>query len=423
MAARKGWSGMAGYIDRVRASTLMLQRGIDALILCEPEAFRYATSASPGPASLFRRAGASFAVIPQRPELPVAAVVTDFDAKRIGSAAPELILRTHPCWIESIFLESKPQASFLEQQLEHAAQALGRPDDFSRPATFDISLAVAELVNVLSELGLSGGRLGLDLDFVPAADFQQMAALMGGFALSNGSPVLDRMRAVKSDREIALLKFGIEYSELGYKRMEADACTGMRVAELIGLYRAGVDEASAGSGHGVSTAEFLTLGALPRTVEHAAEPGDPLKADMVCSVDGYQADMSRNFVFGPPSPEQARLHAIAEEAFETGLAALRPGKLLSDVHRAASEGLARNGLRSYRRGHFGHGVGLSVFSEQWPFIAADSDVEIEPGMVLAFEIPLYVGGLASFNLEDQFLITDDGAVSMNSLPRNLGSLG
>ena len=40
-------------------------------------------------------------------------------------------------------------------------------------------------------------------------------------------------------------------------------------------------------------------------------------------------------------------------------------------------------------------------------------------MVLAFEIPLYVDGLASFNLEDQFLITASGPVSMNRLPRKL----
>ncbi|MER8753424.1 M24 family metallopeptidase [Mesorhizobium sp. M1050] len=133
--------------------------------------------------------------------------------------------------------------------------------------------------------------------------------------------------------------------------------------------------------------------------------------------------MSRNFTFGPPSAEQAELHAIAERAFEDGLASLVPGTTLAQVHRGATDSLARQGLRSYRRGHFGHGVGQSVFSEQWPFIAADSDVVIEAGMVLAFEIPLYIDGLASFNLEDQFLITPNGPVAMNRLPRRLEVIG
>ncbi|RUW43864.1 M24 family metallopeptidase, partial [Mesorhizobium sp. M8A.F.Ca.ET.021.01.1.1] len=145
--------------------------------------------------------------------------------------------------------------------------------------------------------------------------------------------------------------------------------------------------------------------------------------DMVCTVGGYASDMSRNFTFGPPSADQAELHAIAERAFEDGLAELVPGNTLAHVHRVATDSLARQGLRSYRRGHFGHGVGQSVFSEQWPFIAAGSDVVIEPGMVLAFEIPLYIDGLASFNLEDQFLITPDGPVAMNRLPRRLEVIG
>jgi len=211
-------------------------------------------------------------------------------------------------------------------------------------------------------------------------------------------------------------------SEAGLSRLQRHAAPGMRQAELIALYREGVAGAATGSRQ-ASTAEYMTLGARAKSADVPAAMGDPLKCDMVCTLGGYAADMSRNFVFGPPSADQAELHAIAERAFEAGLAELMPGRPISGVHRAATESLARQGLRSYRRGHFGHGVGQSVFSEQWPYIAADCDAEIEAGMVLAYEIPLYIDGLASFNLEDQFLITTDGPVSMNRLPRTLGVIG
>jgi Xaa-Pro dipeptidase len=167
----------------------------------------------------------------------------------------------------------------------------------------------------------------------------------------------------------------------------------------------------------------VTLGARAKGTEAEAAAGDPLKCDMVCTVGGYASDMSRNFTFGPPSADQAELHAIAERAFDDGLAALVAGNTLGQVHQVATDSLARQGLRSYRRGHFGHGVGQSVFSEQWPFIAPGSDVRIEAGMVLAFEIPLYIDGLASFNLEDQFLITPGGPRPMNRLPRRLERIG
>jgi len=42
-------------------------------------------------------------------------------------------------------------------------------------------------------------------------------------------------------------------------------------------------------------------------------------------------------------------------------------------------------------------------------------------MVMAFEVPLYITGVGGLNIEDQFLVTHTGAMSMNRLPRSLGS--
>ena len=82
--------------------------------------------------------------------------------------------------------------------------------------------------------------------------------------------------------------------------------------------------------------------------------------------------------------------------------------------------LARLGLPSYRRGHFGHGVGPSVFSEQSRFTAADSGVAIGPDMVLAFGIPLYVEGVASYNLKEQVRVTPEGPQTTSTIGRELG---
>jgi Xaa-Pro aminopeptidase len=348
--------------------------------------------------------------------------VADFNAAQMRTAAPEAVVRSHPIWIESAPMETGSNGS-LAERIEAGLASLGRAPDFSRPATFDLAGSVRQLQALLEEFGLERATLGIDLDFVPAADFGAIQTLLPDCPIVDGSPVLDRLRAIKSQREIDLLQQGIFLSEAGLERLQVDAMAGMRQADLIALYRKGVAEAAAGLSHPVVTAEYVTLGARAKGADARAMAGDPLKCDMVCTVGGYASDMSRNFTFGAPSADQAELHAIAERAFEDGLAALVPGNTLAHVHRVTTESLARQGLRSYRRGHFGHGVGQSVFSEQWPFIAADSDVVIEAGMVLAFEIPLYIDGLASFNLEDQFLIAADGPVAMNRLPRRLETIG
>ncbi|TPN47942.1 aminopeptidase P family protein [Mesorhizobium sp. B1-1-9] len=414
---------MTGFVDRQRAAHLMQRAGIAALVLSAPEAFHYATGAWIGPAGLFRRAGGGFVVIPARQDLPIGVVVADFNAAQLRTAAPEAVVRSHPIWIESAPVETVSHGLPLAGRIEAGLASLGRAPDFSRPATFDLSGSVRQLQSLLAEFGLARATLGVDLDFIPAADFAAIQALLPDCPMVDGSPVLDRLRAIKSQREVDLLQQGIFLSEAGLERLQVDAMAGMRQADLVALYRQGVADAAAGLSHTVATAEYVTLGARAKGADAKATAGDPLKCDMVCTAGFYASDMSRNFTFGPPSADQAELHAIAERAFEDGLAALMPGNTLAHVHRVTTESLARQGLRSYRRGHFGHSVGQSVFSEQWPFIAADSDVEIEAGMVLAFEIPLYIDGLASFNLEDQFLITPDGPRPMNRLPRRLEGIG
>ncbi|MER9242723.1 aminopeptidase P family N-terminal domain-containing protein [Mesorhizobium sp. M0633] len=126
---------MTGFVDRERATDLMQRAGIEALVLCEPEAFQYATGAWIGPAGLFRRAGAGFVVIPKRGDLPIGVVVADFQAARLRAAMAGAVLRTHAIWIESASLEPATADRPVAQRIE--AGLVGRAPGFSRPATFE----------------------------------------------------------------------------------------------------------------------------------------------------------------------------------------------------------------------------------------------------------------------------------------------
>ena len=95
---------------------------------------------------------------------------------------------------------------------------------------------------------------------------------------------------------------------------------------------------------------------------------------------------------------------------------------MSEVHRVTTEAMGRAGFPGYTRGHFGHGLGAGLGSEEWPFLSRQSDVIIEPGMVLAFETPWYVDGAGGMIIENQLLITADGHEIMNRLPSGLVSL-
>ena len=133
--------------------------------------------------------------------------------------------------------------------------------------------------------------------------------------------------------------------------------------------------------------------------------------------------MSRNYVFGAPTAQQLEFHAILEGAFDAGTGVIAPDVPLRAAHRAATEALHAAGLVGFSRGHFGHGLGNSFFSEQWPFIAADAETPFEAGMVMAFEVPIYIDGIGGFNLEDQFVVEPNGIRLVSTLPRELLRLG
>lgn len=413
---------MTGALDRNRANEMLSRYGIDALVLAEPEAFRYATGAIVGPSGLLRRAGSQFAIVPRDPALPIAAVVPDFDANRIKAISPDIEIRTHPSWIETVRLPGDTADMAMEARIEAALAMMGRDPDFHRPGTFDPKLGFQRLKGLLADLGLARSALGLDLDFIPANDLQLVRSFLADNSILDGSPALDRLRAIKSEGEIAWLRSGLEFSEIGLGRIVSEGRVGHSQYDLIDLFNDGVAAAAKEVGLRTSTLYNLSLGVRPKPMNAPAAAGDPLKVDVAVVVEGYASDMCRNFVFGTPTADQRRLHEIAERAFEAGLAELRPGRTLGDVHSAATAALAAEGLPSFRRGHFGHGIGQSIFSEQWPFICHGSDVVIEPNMVLAYEIPLYVEGVGPFNLEDQFLITASGPETMNRMPRRLVSI-
>ena len=187
------------------------------------------------------------------------------------------------------------------------------------------------------------------------------------------------------------------------------------------LWKAGVSAEAARIGHPPpqSSWAYISVAGDGFAPGGPAQPGDLIKIDIGCVVSGYSSDGGRTAVLGTPNADAVRIHDALRRAFDAGFALLRPGTPLRDIYRATSTCMWNQGFETYGRGHFGHGVGASIWSEEWPFIAADADAVLEPDMVMAFETPWYIDGLGGFIIEDQVLITEAGAEVMAPLPREL----
>jgi Xaa-Pro aminopeptidase len=411
-------------VDRARAARLMAEAGLDAIVAAKPETFAYLTGASPGVPALFRRAGATLAILPADPNAPLAVIATDLFAPMIRRASGIDDVRAHLDWIETA--DFRPYLPTAETAAALAARAhAGRPEGFARPATFAAAAAFRQLGTVLAERGLADGRIGLDLDFWPVADHRLLGEILPHVAFADGSAVLDRLKAVKSPREIERLRRGGVLAEAGVRAALAEVRIGARRAEIAAAWSAGVDAAAAEIGARELTGrwEYIAFGPDPWSGGDRLAAGDVIKFDVGCLMAGASSDAARTFTMAPARPRTREIHGALLAGFEAGLAVLKPGRMLADVHREATRAIRAAGFERFSRGHFGHGLGTDTFGEVWPFIAAESDAVIEPGMVLAFETPFYVDGEGGFIIEDQFEIGVDGATPVWSLPRGLVELG
>jgi Xaa-Pro aminopeptidase len=407
------------HVNRARAQRLMQARGLDAVVLAKPESFTWASGAPAGVAAFFRRAGACLAVVPADPGTPIQVVTTELFAPAARQALGEAHVWTHCDWVETADIRPWVNGSESAAVLVSRAQAQ-RPAGFARPAVFDARAAFGQLAQLLQRAGLSHARLGLDLDFWPVADYRLLCEVLPGVVWRDASATVSAIKVVKSAGEIERLQTAAAWAEAGMVHAIAAIHPGVDRAEIAQAWQEGVARAVQVSGRRMSGQwEYITVGALPWQGGGRVQVGDVIKFDVGCLVDGYSSDSGRTFVCGQPRQRTQDIAQGLQDAFEAGLEVLKPGQPMSEVHRRATEAMHRAGFGDYQRGHFGHSLGHDTFCEVAPFLAQAAHDLIEPGMVLAFETPFYVDGEGGFIIEDQFVITETGAVPAWGLPRAL----
>lgn len=415
-------NGMA-HLDRTRASQLMETAGLDALLLLSPESFTYATGAPAGVATMWRRAGAVAAIIPADPALPPAAVVTDLFEAAFRASSTITDLRINPIWVETGDIRGM-EALPPEDLIKAAWAKQGRTPGFQRPETFDAANGFRLARELLAEHGLDMGRVGIEFDGLSVSDFRLLSAALPEAELIDASDLVRRLKMIKSPAEISYLRTAVELAEAGIIALRETIDIGVSRDDLVAAWEKGARAEAARRNVQNLTGvwEYVSVGQNPWTKGGVVERGDLIKVDVGCLIAGYTSDTGRTFICGAPSALQSRLFDALQTAYDAGLPLLKPGIAMSEVHRVTTEAMGKAGFPGYTRGHFGHGLGAGLGSEEWPFLSRQSDVIIEPGMVLAFETPWYVDGVGGMIIENQLLITQDGHEIMNRLPSGLVSL-
>lgn len=397
--------------DLTRTRKLAGDAGLDALLAFTPRNVGHLAGFAPANQTV---TGVYWALLPTDPALPTALTVGEFDLVWARARAQVDEIRATQLWIEIDDL---------------ADLEAGTVQAVPKPVQFDPAQVVSLVRTALDARGLLRGRIGADLDRAPSSLVDTLRRGLPETELVDASPVFTAATMLKTEAEIDALRRAVALTEVGIRAALIDADPrGRTVSQLRASFQQAVLAAVAddpGCAGYEQCRVYLSAGGdigpnLSRHTHRVAE-GDVIWVDAGCQVDGYAADIGRTFTVGPATPLVRRIATALEAGSAAGFALLRPGTPLADIYRATQEAVRANGLPTYTRGHFGHGIGAGI-GERAPYICADTTAVLTPGMALAFERPYYLRGLGGFQYEENFAVTEDGVDIFTSLPRNLTEL-
>lgn len=254
-------------------------------------------------------------------------------------------------------------------------------------------------------------RMGFEGGFLSHAAAERLcrSAADAGIEAVARSGDVERVRAIKDDEEVALIRRAQEATDVAFERVVLQGLReGMTERDLAWDLECAM---RAAGGHDLAFDVIAAFG------ENAAEPhhhptnrslrrGDVVKTDFGALVEGYHTDMTRTVAFGEPPARMAEIRDLVARSQQAGIDAVRPGATLREVDAASRDVIRDAGLAEAFPHGLGHGVGLDIHED--PFLRWDSDVRLEEGMVVTIEPGVYIPGLGGVRIEDVVEVTADG---------------
>ena len=328
--------------------------------------------------------------------------------------------------------EGEPTLVVLEPQAEEAERAwvgevrlfAGYDERDPRPPT---TRAVEAAQAVVRERGYE--RIGLELSLGTQASDRMVGepttytkAWFDAFpAAADAMPILNQARAIKTEQEVQRMRLANEIAAAAMEHVRGLIRPGMKEGEAGALWEGYVHGAGTGyrgqvelargfslvwSGPGIKT--FTATGSRP-VVE-----GQPTLFEIWVCCDGYWADHTKNLCPGELEPRYAELEETLTAVYDEAVAYLRDGAELAGLDRLVRDRIAAAGYPGQPSHPICHGVGARAHEP--PYAHQAGAGVIREGMVLAIEPGIYWPEGGGLRLEDNFLVTREGAEKLSPFP-------
>jgi len=263
-----------------------------------------------------------------------------------------------------------------------------------------VEAPIDRVAQTLTDMGLAKSKVALELNYVTAADLASLKASLPMLQTVDLAPIMDHVRAVKTEGEIARLKIGADVLDDAFMKCFPTTRPGSRERDLhgalVGACLAGGSEFT----HGILNSSRNTV-AYGGESDFVFAAGDAVRTDYVTYVKGYPGHQSRCAVIGRASEKQKSEYAIARDVYLASCNHLKPGRTAGEVYDFVVKKFASVGM-DYHHMIAGHSVG-AWWHQQEPVISRGNRRVLEEGMVIAME-----PHLGHWHIQDMFVVRASG---------------
>lgn len=263
------------------------------------------------------------------------------------------------------------------------------------------------LADLLKEMGLESARIGTELDYIFARDYEDLTRELPAAEFLPAEDCLGRLRQIKSEDEIELMRrLSRIADESIYRALDSVTAGSTEMDIAAGLtrniYSLGADDYKLMIVATGVRSVFPNVGPTLRVLE----PQDICRVEIFSVINGYHAGVCRTaYVQSPPAHSQEIWKNLVECKYLV-LDMIKPGASSKEIYEAFINHLGKLGLPPIQ--FIGHGIGLHLHEE--PYLGMYSDVPLEAGMVLGVEPLVYDTGYGyGMQNKDIVLVTETGS--------------
>lgn len=348
-----------------------------------------------------------------------------------------------PCfgWSTCFYpLDGEPVLILPECELPYAEKAefgdlRAIKNDYAESTLQILSQVVAERRLERATLGvessfetMAANHVGGEVNFPNAPSFEGMKARLPGCKIVDATPLLYRLRSIKSAREVEKLSLVNKIAEKGLESARDALKPGLRETELASVVEKAIHTFGVGY-RGTSRARgfaFVMSGPLSAeahmpfniSTKRRIRRGDIVLMELNVYADGYWSDLTRVWTYGKPTAKQTEIYDIVLGAQREATRSIRDGISEEEPYLKAKSFIDREGFGHYYPHGLGHGIGARMH-EPIPALGPGSKGALRSGMVHSVEPGIYVKGYGGIRIEDNVLDRTNGAIYLSTFERTL----